>query len=262
MAMKVKNPVPAKPEDWLREITKAYHDARDAIPFTELIDEGKEFDEKNIFHFAPGVCLKFRGIRRTKDIIRQTTEAALSSYVATQDNVPGGLQSPPMAFAFCYVASHFGLGLITEDEGRSILDFVEARKVELIRLIDDETNKYDAAWNNPGNRRAFNDKYCRWQKRDWNEWLKENLSFPFNVKRMEDEDDAYFTDVARHEPFRLGHTFSVLGISSEDDLRGIFVKVKEGRNTGHVPLCDVEVTSKYNPNYWPVKEYVVWFANR
>ena len=55
MAMKVKNPVPAKPEDWLREITKAYHDARDAIPFTELIDEGKEFDEKNIFHFAPSV---------------------------------------------------------------------------------------------------------------------------------------------------------------------------------------------------------------
>jgi hypothetical protein len=79
---------------------------------------------------------------------------------------------------------------------------------------------------------------------------------------MEDEDDAYFTDIARHEPFRLGHTFSVLGMSSEDDLRGIFVKVKEGRKTGHVPLCDVAVTSKYNPNYWPVKEYVVWFANR
>ena len=260
--MKVKNPVPVKPEDWLTEIAKAYADARDAIPFAVFISEGEKIGEEHIFHFAPGVCLKFRGIRRTREILRKATEAALSSYVVTQDNVPGELESPHMAFAFCYVASHFGLGLISKDEGPSILDFVEARKDELIRLIDDEKNKYDALWNNPGNRRAFNDKYCRWQKRDWREWFKENLSFPFDVKRMEDEDDAYFTDIARHKPFRLGHTFSVLGLGYEDDLRGIFVKVKEGGKIGHVPLCDVEVTSKYNPNYWPVKEYVVWFANR
>ena len=84
------------------------------------------------------MCLKFRGIRRTREILRKATEAALSSYVVTQDNVPGELESPHMAFAFCYVASHFGLGLISKDEGPSILDFVEARKDELIRLIDDE----------------------------------------------------------------------------------------------------------------------------
>jgi len=261
-AINVKNPIPAKPEEWLREIAEAYCDARDAIPFAELIDDKEEFDEKNIFHFAPGVCLKFRGIRRTKNIIEQTTEAALSSYVATQDKAAVEFESPVMAFAFCYVASHFGLGLITEEHGYSIIEFVEVRRAELIHLIDDEKNKYDTTWNNPGNRKAFHDKYCQWEKRQWLAWLKENLSFPFDVKRMEDEDDAYFTDIARHEPFRLGRTFSVLGMSSEDDLRGIFVKVKEGRKTGHVPLCDVEVTSRYNPNYWPVKEYVVWFANR
>lgn len=262
MTMKVKNPIPANPEGWLREIAKAYADARDAIPFAELIDDKEKFDEKNIFHFAPGVCLKFRGIRRNKQILEKTTEAALLSYVATLDHAAEVFQSPVMAFAFCYVASHFGIGLITENDGHSILGFIEARQSELLDLINDEKNKYDVTWNNPGNRKDFHDKYCQWEKRQWKAWLNENLSFPFDVKRMEDEDDAYFTDIARHEPFRLGHTFSVLSIGYEDDLRGIFVKVKEVGKTGHVPLCDVEVTSRYNPNYWSVKEYVVWFANR
>ena len=261
-AIKVKNPIPVNPEGWLKEIARAYSDARDAIPFAELIDDKEKFDEKNIFHFAPGVCLKFRGIRKNKQIFEKTTEAALSSYVATQDHAAEIFQSPVMAFAFCFVAGHFGIGLITEKDGHAILAFVEAKQAELTQLINDEKNKYDAAWDNPGNRKAFHDKYCQWEKRQWTSWLKENLFFPFDVKRMEDEDDAYFTDVAQHEPFRLGHAFSVLGIGHEDDLRGVFVKVKEGRKTGHMPLCDIEVTSRYNPNYWPVKEYVVWFANR
>ncbi|MBI4309580.1 MAG: hypothetical protein HY591_04540 [Candidatus Omnitrophica bacterium] len=68
-------------------------------------------------------------------------EAALSSYVATKDNGRGELESPQMAFAFCYVASHFYLDLIAEDDGISILDFIAARKDELIRLVDDETPK-------------------------------------------------------------------------------------------------------------------------
>jgi hypothetical protein len=46
-----------------------------------------------------------------------------------------------------------------------------------------------------------------------------------------------------------------------DDFYGIMLKVKEGTDIGFVPLCDVEVTTKENDNYWPVREYVVWFAN-
>ena len=82
------------------------------------------------------------------------------------------------------------------------------------------------------------------------------------VERMEDDDDAYFTDVAKSEPFRLGHVMNAIEIEMEDDHCGIILKVKEGGRVGHVPLCDVEVTSKENENYWPVREYVVWFANR
>lgn len=110
---------------------------------------------------------------------------------------------------------------------------------------------------------AFDIKCEEWKQRDWVAWLNENLSFPFEVRRVEDEDDAYFTDIADKEPFRLGHIFKVLKAELDDDLYGVIVKVSEGRRRGHVPLCDVEVANKKNDsNYWPVREYAVWFANR
>ena len=93
--------------------------------------------------------------------------------------------------------------------------------------------------------------------------MKENLTFPFTVERMEDEDDAYFTDIAKHQPFRLGHNMKVIGVEpEEDDLYGVIDQVKEGRRKGYVPLCDLEVTVRDDRNFWPVREYVVWFANR
>lgn len=131
------------------------------------------------------------------------------------------------------------------------------------------TKDYDSSWdmeesedeNLPTGEEAF-DKICaEWEKRSWEPWLRENLKFPFPVKRMEDEDDAYFSDTAKSEPFRLGHVMEVIDIEVEDDHCGIIIKVREGKRTGHVPLCDVEVTSTGNENFWPVREYVVWFAN-
>ena len=93
--------------------------------------------------------------------------------------------------------------------------------------------------------------------------MNKNLSFPFQVKRMEDEDDAYFSDVADGDPFRLGHTMEVVGISSEEEPRdGIMARVREVKRRSWVPLADLEVTSKQDPNYWAVREYVVWFANQ
>ena len=129
---------------------------------------------------------------------------------------------------------------------------------------------YDSSWdlirsgrgNLPKNKYAMDKKYQEWKQRDWMRWLKANLAFPFMVERKEDDDDAYFTDVAKRAPFRLGHTMKVLELSMEDDLCGIIVKVCEGRRIGTVPLCDVEVTLKNDRNFWPVREYVVWFANR
>lgn len=130
--------------------------------------------------------------------------------------------------------------------------------------------KYDNSWdlsesengNLPENEEAFDKKYREWKHRSWESWLNENLVFPFFVRRMEDDDDAYFTDVADHQPFRLGHEMKALSIDIEDDLYGIILKVREGRRIGSVPLCDVEVLDQEDPNFWPVREYLVWFANR
>jgi Calcium binding len=130
--------------------------------------------------------------------------------------------------------------------------------------------EYDCSWdlheseegNLTENADAFDRKYQEWQTRDWMRWLGKNLTFPFTATREEDEDDAYFQEGAAKAPFRLGHTMQILGLEMEDDLHGIIVKAGEKRRIGSVPLCDLEVKPKSDKNYWPVREYVVWFANR
>ena len=124
-----------------------------------------------------------------------------------------------------------------------------------------DPKNYDSSWDDD-NQELWDEKYAEWEKRDWKSWFTENLTFPFVVKREDDEDDVYFESGAASKPFRLGHTMEVTGIEYEDDLRGVIVNVKEGQNTGNVPLCDVTVMKKSNINYWPVHEYAVWFANR
>ena len=109
---------------------------------------------------------------------------------------------------------------------------------------------------------AWEDKLEEWEKRDWPTWLAQHLKFPFTATREEDDDDAYFLEGAAKAPFRLGHKVQVLGLDEEDEVRGVLVSVREKSQTGYVPLCDLEVKPKTDPNYWPVREYVVWFANR
>jgi hypothetical protein len=127
-------------------------------------------------------------------------------------------------------------------------------------MTDDDAHLWDS--NRRGSTDAFNHKIEEWQERDWMIWLAENLTFPFTVTREEDEDEAYFQEGAAEAPFRLGHTMEVLGLELEDDPCGIIVKAREKRRIGHVPLCDLEVKPKTDKNCWPVREYVVWFANR
>ena len=42
----------------------------------------------------------------------------------------------------------------------------------------------------------------------------------------------------------------------------MMVRVREKGQIDCVPLADVEVTAKTDANFWPVREYVVWYANR
>jgi len=57
----------------------------------------------------------------------------------------------------------------------------------------------------------------------------------------------------------------VLRIADEDsdvEFGGLIGEVKAKGRKGSLPLQDIEVYPKSDPNYWPVREFVVWYANR
>jgi hypothetical protein len=48
---------------------------------------------------------------------------------------PRSLSKPHLAFAFCYLVSHFGIDLLTEAEAGELMDFVVEREEELAASI-------------------------------------------------------------------------------------------------------------------------------
>ena len=130
---KAKRPLPASLDAWLVEIAAAYQDARDAIPFGPAA--GEPFGEGELFHLAPTVALKLRGLPRSTRKLARATEAALASYVATRDLNPAVFESPHLSFAFCYLASHHGLGLLDEAQTEEVMDYVERKRRSLARLV-------------------------------------------------------------------------------------------------------------------------------
>ena len=116
--------LPTTPNDWLDEIQLAIADARETKPFGLLT--GQRITDANLFHLAPLVCMKFRGLDyRNEELRRKVTEGALANYVANSDpdGIDHGLESRPLlAFALCYVTAHYVLDLIDDREAESILN--------------------------------------------------------------------------------------------------------------------------------------------
>ena len=123
------NPLPTSREAWLNEIARALRDASEAIPFGPLA--GASFGADELFHLGPVTALKFRGMRRSKRIAREITEAALASYVATTSEGTGSLRDPRVGFAFTYLTSHFALNLLTEQQVAGLMDHIESHPEEL-----------------------------------------------------------------------------------------------------------------------------------
>lgn len=130
--MQPEHPMPDSPRGWLEEIADAYKDAREAIPFGALV--GEDIKPDDLFHMAPVICLKFRGLRLTARLRKQATEAALSSYIATRDESPEVFSMPQIAFAFVYLASHFGLDLLDGDAVSALMEYVEEHQERLLSL--------------------------------------------------------------------------------------------------------------------------------
>ncbi|CAK8716278.1 hypothetical protein GMJAKD_05430 [Candidatus Electrothrix aarhusensis] len=50
-------------------------------------------------------------------------------------------------------------------------------------------------------------------------------------------------------------------LDDTEDIYGVLVLLRHGREKYEFPLCDLEVLDKSSPNYQPVQDYAVWFAN-
>jgi hypothetical protein len=111
--------LPVDAAAWLRELRAAYEDARETLPFMPLA--GVRPDEKQLYHLAPHVALKFRGLPESRR--GAAVEAALTSIVASR-SAPDPAQDPFTLFAFSYLASHFGLELLSEVDVQKIMGLV------------------------------------------------------------------------------------------------------------------------------------------
>lgn len=119
-----KKRLPRTPADWLKEIAQAYKDASEAKPFGEL-SIGRSLKDEELFHLAPQVFFKFRGIGASEHRKNEIIEGTLASYVATIDAGEGGKileASPVLAFSFCYLAAHFVADLIDDMKVAAIMD--------------------------------------------------------------------------------------------------------------------------------------------
>jgi hypothetical protein len=126
--------IPSTPPAWLEEIAKAYCDAYETLPFGKFV--GREIKPEDLFHLGPAICLKFRGVKNSKQNLKRATDGALTSYVATKENVGDLFDIPEMSFAFSYVASHYGLGLVDEHLATLLLEFLENNLHQLLELIN------------------------------------------------------------------------------------------------------------------------------
>jgi hypothetical protein len=121
MQMKKTQTLPTSPKEWLREIRLAMEDARDTKPIAAMM--GTKLTETELFHLAPLVCFKFRGKNLPKKEQDKLVKRALANYIANEER---GLEaSPEMAFALCYVAAHFVMDIISEDDAQEILAYCE-----------------------------------------------------------------------------------------------------------------------------------------
>ncbi|MDP2824490.1 MAG: hypothetical protein Q8O52_17645 [Sulfuritalea sp.] len=125
------HPLPRTPAEWLNEIADAYADAHEALPYMQ--SEGIEPDESLLFHMAPRVALKFRGLPEQQ--AEAVTEAALCSYIASKEQVGVALDDPHIAFAFCYLAAQFGPGIVSEQSIHEVMAFIEENDAILARAI-------------------------------------------------------------------------------------------------------------------------------
>ena len=87
----------------------------------------------------------------------------------------------------------------------------------------------------------------------WEQYLSNQLSFPFNAEISEYQDRG---------PLQKGDKIRIHDLIGSDDHYGILVKLRLGKNVYHYPLCIIRVKDKKSSNYRMVNDYSIWFSNR
>ena len=100
-----------------------------------------------------------------------------------------------------------------------------------------------------------------WANRNWRKWLMESLAFPFKAVRDDGDDGDLFGSETDPDRFLVGITVDVLGLHPEEGRWGAQAKVRHGKRIGSVPLADLSVRPKSDPNFKIVLEYSIAVAN-
>ena len=99
------------------------------------------------------------------------------------------------------------------------------------------------------------------KERNWDEYLAEKLSLPFEAIVIEISDEEFF-GVGDPEPIRYEDKLIVVSVDFEDDLYGVLVSVKKGRKKYAYPLIDLEPADKNSANAKLIHNYGTWFSCR
>ncbi len=85
----------------------------------------------------------------------------------------------------------------------------------------------------------------------WQNYLENQLQLPFEAEIVDEPGSL-----------EVGDIIKVTAIEGSDDLHGIIVKARMGRNQYSFPLCLLETVEKESKNHQLVDDYNFWFCNR
>jgi len=96
------------------------------------------------------------------------------------------------------------------------------------------------------------------KKRDWKDFLSQNLSFPFYARVDEHQGNIFSKEKG---PLRYGDEVIVQGVIGESSTHGVIANVRKNKKAYSFQLCDLEVADERHANFKVLDNYRTWFAN-
>lgn len=127
------NPIPKTDSAWLDEVKLAFADAAEALPVLAML--GDSTTSGKLYTIAPNVCAKFRGLPSSGAKFSSARDTALQSFVASSEVFEEAFECPEVAFAFCYVTSHFGYELLVREDVERIMTYLTDHADRLLAPI-------------------------------------------------------------------------------------------------------------------------------